>query len=201
MPPCQHAVGGRCRALLRGPAEGAHGRIDRRHIEVLTTLDKTLRALPMSRRCSGYVASAPRTPGSRDEYAYVLTSTGRHLRAAAATRTGLDRGHCIIESKNHLQFRDSDPLRRRRYGAQRLLASQPCEPCNIIVLVRMILARTQPVGQRRVSGSATSRCAGAKPSSAAAGARLRQPQRTDYPKCHQHLVCSRILHCASTLKQ
>ena len=48
---CQHAVGGRCRALLRGPAEGPWA-YRPRHIEVLTLLDKT-------RPCRADVASAP----------------------------------------------------------------------------------------------------------------------------------------------
>lgn len=94
--PWEDAAGRFCEHPQKG-----HGRIDRRHIEVLTLLDKTLNF--------AHVAQVFRVRRERTdlksgeysvEYAYGITS----LAAASATPKQLlawNRGHWAIESKNH----------------------------------------------------------------------------------------------------
>ena len=89
-----------CGRFSEDPQKG-HGRIDRRHIEVLTPLDKTLNF--------AHVAQVFRVRRERTdlksgeysvEYAYGITS----LAAESATPKQLlawNRGHWAIESKNH----------------------------------------------------------------------------------------------------
>ena len=172
---CQHAVGGRCRALLRGPAEGpwayrpapyrgAHpARQDAQLCPCRAGVPGTSRA------------HRPEHRGQEHRVRLRHHLTGRHLRDAAAT-AGLESrplGDRVEEPSSPRQ----DAVRRRLYGTVRLLASQPCD---------LQQHRTgadpapPPVGQRR-AGPALLHAAPERSLQGAAGARLRRPQRTTTP--------------------
>ena len=133
-----------------------HGRIDRRHIEVLTPLKKTLNFAHVAQVFRVRRERTDLKSGEQSiEYAYGITS----LAAEGATPQQLlawNRGHWAIESKNH--HRRDKTLCEDACTARSGLAPANRATCNNIVLA-LILGGTTP---RRPC--ATSHYAGAKPS-------------------------------------
>ena len=138
------------------PQKG-HGRIDRRHIEVLTPLDKTLNFAHVAQVWVRRERTDLNTGVKSIEYAYGITS----LAATCATPQQLlawNRGHWAIESKNH--HRRDKTLCEDACTAR---SGERVATCNNIVLALILHHRRwDNAGRRRPC--ATSRCAGAKPS-------------------------------------
>ena len=120
------------------PQKG-HGRIDRRHIEVLTTLDKTLNFAHVAQVFRVRRERTDLKSGEQSiEYAYGITS----LAANSATPQQLlawNRGHWAIESKNH--HRRDKTLCEDACTARSGLAPANRATCNNIVLALILHQR------------------------------------------------------------